>query len=248
MLKNYIDLLICKVRSRPPSRARERRLRLGHPPLRLQAKRALVASRHRYATLSLRATQIISYTYQPARHPRPAYRFLPHLCSRCLSPPRGWSQPLQQTGDFGLAAAATKRHRLTAKRSAFGSGRGCAKATACLYKLQMAPSSRGALGPYSSERLLTTFPSAFAPDGALWTCTLLGRLARHKLSYDEAQRPQVETVWKNETKSLAKVNTISVSSKWVVLGGITQQAKGLVEVWALSDIESVARQISNLSV
>lgn len=248
MLTNYIDLLIRKVRSRPPSRACERRIRLGSPPFRLQAKRALVASRHRYATLSLRAMQIISYAYQPARHRRPAYRFLHPLCSRCLFPLRDSSQPLQQTGDFGLAAAVTKRRRSIAKRSVFGSGRGCAKATACLYKLQMAPSSQGALGSYSAEHLLIRLPSAFAPDNALWTCTLLGRLARHELSYDAAQRPQVETVWKSETKSLAKVNTISVSSKWIVLGGITQQAKGLVEVWALSDIESVAGQISNLSM
>ncbi|EKM55195.1 uncharacterized protein PHACADRAFT_95688 [Phanerochaete carnosa HHB-10118-sp] len=88
----------------------------------------------------------------------------------------------------------------------------------------------------------------FAPNAtALLTSTLLGRLARHDISYDDQQKLHVNTAWRAEVRNLVKVNGIALNDKYLAVGGITKDGKGLVEVWSLDEGVS-AEQMSQLSL
>ncbi|KAI0072790.1 WD40 repeat-like protein [Panus rudis PR-1116 ss-1] len=74
--------------------------------------------------------------------------------------------------------------------------------------------------------------TALVDDKTLITCTLLGTLAKHSLSYDdESGNIESETVWTADAKSIEKVNGISVSGNRLAVGGITKDGKGVVEIW-----------------
>ncbi|GJE90788.1 WD40 repeat-like protein [Phanerochaete sordida] len=91
---------------------------------------------------------------------------------------------------------------------------------------------------------------AFAPAStALFTSTLLGRLARHDITYDEQKKITAKTSWNAEVKYLAKVNGIAVNEKYLVIGGILKDGKGSVEVWSLPDENaSAAEKLAQLSL
>lgn len=91
--------------------------------------------------------------------------------------------------------------------------------------------------------------SDFAPGTtALLTSTLLGKLARHDISYDDQQKLHVNTTWTAEVQSLAKVNGIALNDKYLAVGGITKDGKGSVEIWSRPDECVSAEQMSRLSL
>lgn len=91
--------------------------------------------------------------------------------------------------------------------------------------------------------------SVFAPNGtALLTSTLLGRLAQHDITYSSEQQVEVQTSWNAEVQTLVKVNAITAQGDWLVVGGISKEGKGIVEVWRHSESEGPAEQLSQLSL
>lgn len=89
--------------------------------------------------------------------------------------------------------------------------------------------------------------SAFLPDGtSLLTSTLLGRLARHDLAYNDDQQIHTKVSWSAEVKSLAKVNAIAVSDVWLTICGISKAGRGMVEVWQFSRAEVAVEALSKL--
>jgi hypothetical protein len=93
-----------------------------------------------------------------------------------------------------------------------------------------------------------SFSSVFLPDGkTLLTSTLLGKLAQHSIFYDNEQKLQVKTSWSAEVKNVAKVNAITSTGKVFVVGGITKEGKGAVEVWGRPETEDPTQKLSQLT-
>ncbi|KAG6810284.1 hypothetical protein H0H92_012582 [Tricholoma furcatifolium] len=88
---------------------------------------------------------------------------------------------------------------------------------------------------------------AFGDSGSvLTTSTLMGVLVRYEVAFDEVEpgrgrgrgRVSVDKVWQLETQSVKKVNALAVDEKRVVVGGLTADGKGVVEIWK-KEIEAV---------
>lgn len=73
--------------------------------------------------------------------------------------------------------------------------------------------------------------SAFINEQTLVTSSLLGKLAIHTVSYGESGKLQAHSVWNAQTSIVAKVNAICVNERYLLVGGITKDQKGAVEVW-----------------
>jgi len=69
---------------------------------------------------------------------------------------------------------------------------------------------------------------------SLVTCTLLGKLAIHTVSYDSEGAVQLNVAWSSQTQGIEKVNAIAVNTRWLVVAGLGKDGKGVVEVWELS--------------
>ena len=97
--------------------------------------------------------------------------------------------------------------------------------------------------------------SVFTSDGdTLLTCTLLGKLAQHRVVFD-GSKVDLELVWSDEVKSLQKVSAIAASEKWFAIAGFEGDEKGTVEIWCpspdLGDVPSASdltTQLEQLSV
>lgn len=63
------------------------------------------------------------------------------------------------------------------------------------------------------------------------TCTLLGTITCHSIQRDENQNIGIETMWRAQTKSIAKVNAMGVHAGWISVGGFNKDGQGLVEMW-----------------
>lgn len=83
----------------------------------------------------------------------------------------------------------------------------------------------------------------------LLTCTLLGRLALHVVSYDSGQGIHPDTKWAGNVVNLEKVNAIAANGEWLAIGGFSKDGAGLVEVWrAAGEISLVTEAMDQLSV
>ncbi|KAI0705861.1 WD40-repeat-containing domain protein [Cytidiella melzeri] len=76
--------------------------------------------------------------------------------------------------------------------------------------------------------------SAFTTPSTLITCTLLGKISQHIVSYDEEQIPRLETKWTATVVDLAKVNELDAAGEWMTVGGFSEDGKGCVEIWKLA--------------
>ncbi|TCD62178.1 hypothetical protein EIP91_007262 [Steccherinum ochraceum] len=75
----------------------------------------------------------------------------------------------------------------------------------------------------------------FLDSTSLVTCTLLGKIALHTVVYGDDGVVQLETKWSSQTRDVEKVNSLAVSTKWLVIAGLSKDGKGVAEVWSPSD-------------
>lgn len=76
--------------------------------------------------------------------------------------------------------------------------------------------------------------AVFSGTDALITSTLLGRLSIFAVSRDDGKL-RTEQTWSAETKGIAKVNAIAIHGHWLCVGGLDKNAKGVIEVWNISE-------------
>lgn len=62
-------------------------------------------------------------------------------------------------------------------------------------------------------------------------CSLLGTISAYDISRDDEGGLQATKVWSEATRSVEKVNAMTVSQLWVVIGGFGKDGKGVVETW-----------------
>ena len=75
-------------------------------------------------------------------------------------------------------------------------------------------------------------PRAFDESGILTVSTLLGMMIRYNPIYDPVEGSiELDKLWQKETESIAKVNTLVVDEKRVVVGGLTGDGNGVFEIW-----------------
>ncbi|KAK0453471.1 WD40-repeat-containing domain protein [Armillaria borealis] len=73
---------------------------------------------------------------------------------------------------------------------------------------------------------------AFCDSDTLIFSTLLGNVTELRLNHDCREgEEQVMPIWQQQAKSLAKVNALVVDDKKIVLGGISGDGKGIIEIW-----------------
>ncbi|EIW60133.1 WD40 repeat-like protein [Trametes versicolor FP-101664 SS1] len=72
---------------------------------------------------------------------------------------------------------------------------------------------------------------AFRDPGYLVACSLLGTISAYDISRDDEGELQATKVWSEATRSVEKVNAMTVSQLWVVIGGFGKDGKGVVETW-----------------
>jgi hypothetical protein len=58
------------------------------------------------------------------------------------------------------------------------------------------------------------------------------------MSYNQQQQPQLDARWLAVAIEVAKVNAMSASSEWLMIGGFSQDGKGVVQVWKLPVTEA----------
>ena len=76
---------------------------------------------------------------------------------------------------------------------------------------------------------------AFDELGILTITTLLGVVSRHTLVWDENERSiQVEKISQKETQRIQKVNDLIVEKERIIIGGLTGQGSGALEIWKRS--------------
>ncbi|PCH37860.1 hypothetical protein WOLCODRAFT_135884 [Wolfiporia cocos MD-104 SS10] len=80
---------------------------------------------------------------------------------------------------------------------------------------------------------------AFCGMSTLYTCTLLGTLARYQISRNEGGNLHSERTWSAEAKAIEKVNAISINEKWLVVGGLDKAGKGVAEVWDVTSLTQI---------
>ncbi len=49
--------------------------------------------------------------------------------------------------------------------------------------------------------------------------------------YDSAKTLNTKLIWDSDVKEVAKVNAIAVNDRWLVVGGLTRDGKGVLEIW-----------------
>ncbi|KAI0672963.1 WD40-repeat-containing domain protein [Trametes maxima] len=72
---------------------------------------------------------------------------------------------------------------------------------------------------------------AFRDDGRLVACSLLGTVTEFNVSRDAQGKLEAAKRWNAAAGSLEKVNAMSVSRSWLVLGGFSKDGKGIIEAW-----------------
>lgn len=72
---------------------------------------------------------------------------------------------------------------------------------------------------------------SFANENTLLICSLLGCLKAYSLVYDSAKTLNTKLIWDSDVKEVAKVNAIAVNDRWLVVGGLTRDGKGVLEIW-----------------
>jgi hypothetical protein len=73
---------------------------------------------------------------------------------------------------------------------------------------------------------------AFIDPATLLFCTLLGKTVQCRIHRgDKSTAANVEVIWTRETQHVAKVNALTVNECSVVIGGLDQQGRGIIEIW-----------------
>lgn len=66
----------------------------------------------------------------------------------------------------------------------------------------------------------------------LTVSTLLGVMTRYEVVYDyDEGSVTLDKIWEQETQDVKKVNALVVDEKRVVVGGLTAEGKGVIEIW-----------------
>ena len=68
----------------------------------------------------------------------------------------------------------------------------------------------------------------FADSESFATCTLLGSLSQYKIGVGPTE---AEMVWSRNSEGLEKVNCMRSHSAYIVVGGFSNDGKGLVEIY-----------------
>jgi hypothetical protein len=73
---------------------------------------------------------------------------------------------------------------------------------------------------------------AFSGPSTLIICTLLGKVTQYHVAQEEARRASPpEQEWSMNTKTVSKVNAMVVNERWIIIGGLCKEGKGVIEVW-----------------
>ena len=87
------------------------------------------------------------------------------------------------------------------------------------------------LNPHQSKNL-----RAFDELGILTVTTLLGVVSRHTLLWDEnGPSMHVEKISQKETQRIKKVNALILEKERIIIGGLTGQGSGALEIWKQSN-------------
>ncbi|KAG6820853.1 hypothetical protein H0H93_010680 [Arthromyces matolae] len=77
----------------------------------------------------------------------------------------------------------------------------------------------------------------FDDSNILTVSTLLGVISRHTLSFDvDKGSVTINKIWQRDTREVKKVNALVVDDKRIVVGGLTAQGKGIIEIWKKDSI------------
>lgn len=71
---------------------------------------------------------------------------------------------------------------------------------------------------------------AFLNATTVLTCSLLGSLVAHTLSRTSEGKLQANKTWSINTAAVKKVNAIAVENDWLTVGGLSKDAKGVIEI------------------
>lgn len=76
------------------------------------------------------------------------------------------------------------------------------------------------------------FFRAFSDGRTLTISTLLGNLTQYHLVYDEEEGSVVlQQLWQKESLGLEKVNALIVDEKRIIVGGLSANGRGVIEIW-----------------
>ncbi|RPD66416.1 WD40 repeat-like protein [Lentinus tigrinus ALCF2SS1-6] len=73
--------------------------------------------------------------------------------------------------------------------------------------------------------------SAFTASDRLFTCSLLGTIAEYKVIRDDDGSLRATKGWSAVAPTLEKVNAMTASHSWVVIGGFGKDGRGIVQVF-----------------
>jgi hypothetical protein len=84
------------------------------------------------------------------------------------------------------------------------------------------------------ETMLNQSHSDFISGDSIVACTLLGVLSSFELKRSEDGALTLEKVWTKDVSGIiAKVNALVGNENYVIVGGITQDGKGVTQVYSL---------------
>lgn len=63
-------------------------------------------------------------------------------------------------------------------------------------------------------------------------CTLRGRIAQYHLLRDfEEESLELVPLWEKGTENVEKVNALVADDKRIILGGLSKDGTGIIEIW-----------------
>ncbi|KAJ7046977.1 WD40-repeat-containing domain protein [Mycena alexandri] len=71
---------------------------------------------------------------------------------------------------------------------------------------------------------------AFSDPLTLTVCTLLGSITQYRIIRQENRELQLVKIWEGET-GVSKVNALIIDDKRIVVAGLDESAKGVIEIW-----------------
>ncbi|EGN95496.1 hypothetical protein SERLA73DRAFT_186531 [Serpula lacrymans var. lacrymans S7.3] len=75
---------------------------------------------------------------------------------------------------------------------------------------------------------------SFTGPRTLLSCTLLGTVVEHELEGNTGNNLALAPVWTNETQCVTKVNALVAVDDQIIIGGLSKDGKGAVEIWIKS--------------
>ncbi|KAJ3543758.1 hypothetical protein NMY22_g3020 [Coprinellus aureogranulatus] len=75
---------------------------------------------------------------------------------------------------------------------------------------------------------------AFSQARVLTISTMLGVITQYELLYDPQNaggQALLRQVWKGDVKAIEKVNALLVDERRILVGGLSKDGKGIIEVW-----------------